>query len=158
MDKLLELIEVLPNDLRAVDQLGLSNDRVGTVVRAFYASLFSTVTSQFERLQDPTLRETMRSGISEQIAAAHAKVSNLYVLVIDCITTIINEIFIIILYMYNYIVYVHTIYHVFCNLYTLLLYTTQYYTKYRCMSSSLRRAMATTPPSYPTQCRKCECC
>ncbi len=75
IDKLLELIEVLPSDLRAVEQMGLSSDRVSTVLRAFYASLFSTVTSQFERLQDPGLREVMRSGIAEQVADAHAKVS-----------------------------------------------------------------------------------
>jgi hypothetical protein len=74
LDKLLELIDVLPADLRACEQLGLSNDRVGTVLRAFYASLFSTVTAQFERLQDPTLREKMRNGIADQVAAAHAKV------------------------------------------------------------------------------------
>lgn len=77
LDKLLELIEVLPGDLRAVDQMGLSNDRVGTVLRAFYASLFSTVTSQFERLQDPGLREIMRGGIAEQVATAHEKVFDL---------------------------------------------------------------------------------
>eukprot|EP00598_Pedospumella_elongata_P010656 CAMPEP_0185015088 /NCGR_PEP_ID=MMETSP1098-20130426/99657_1 /TAXON_ID=89044 /ORGANISM="Spumella elongata, Strain CCAP 955/1" /LENGTH=696 /DNA_ID=CAMNT_0027544203 /DNA_START=42 /DNA_END=2129 /DNA_ORIENTATION=+ len=74
IDKLLELIEVLPSDLRAVEQMGLSSDRVSTVLRAFYASLFSTVTSQFERLQDPALREVMRSGIAEQVADAHAKI------------------------------------------------------------------------------------
>lgn len=74
LDKLLELIEVLPADLRASEQLGLSNDRVATVLRAFYASLFSTVASQFERLQDPGLRERMRNGIADQLAAAHAKV------------------------------------------------------------------------------------
>ena len=78
IDKLLELIEVLPSDLRAVEQMGLSSDRVSTVLRAFYASLFSTVTSQFERLQDPALREVMRSGIAEQVADAHAKVSLLH--------------------------------------------------------------------------------
>jgi len=78
IDKLLELIEVLPSDLRAVEQMGLSSDRVSTVLRAFYASLFSTVTSQFERLQDPGLRELMRSGIAEQVADAHAKVSILF--------------------------------------------------------------------------------
>lgn len=74
LDKLLESIEVLPSDLRACDQPGLSSDRVGTVLRAFYASLFSTVASQFERLQDPTLRERMRNGIADQMVAAHAKV------------------------------------------------------------------------------------
>jgi hypothetical protein len=79
LDKLLELIEVLPVDLKASEQMGLSNDRVGTVLRAFYASLFSTVTSQFERLQDPTLRERMRSGIANQVAAAHAKVRSSHV-------------------------------------------------------------------------------
>jgi hypothetical protein len=75
LDKLLELIEVLPASLRAVDQLGLSNDRVGTVLRSFYASLFSTVAAQFERLQDPTLRELLRNNIADQIAQAHKKVS-----------------------------------------------------------------------------------
>ena len=74
LDKLLELIEVLPADLRAVDQMGLSNDRVGTVLRAFYASLFSTVTAQFDRLQDPTLRELLRNSIASKVAVAHAKV------------------------------------------------------------------------------------
>jgi hypothetical protein len=76
LDKLLELIDVLPADLRACDQLGLSNDRVATVLRAFYASLFSTVTAQFDRLQDPALRERMRNGIADELAAAHAKVSS----------------------------------------------------------------------------------
>jgi hypothetical protein len=78
LDKLLELIDVLPADLRACDQLGLSNDRVATVLRAFYASLFSTVTAQFDRLQDPALRERMRNGIADELAAAHAKVSVCY--------------------------------------------------------------------------------
>ena len=75
LDKLLELIDVVPSNLRAADQLGLSNDRLGTVLRAFYASLFSTVTAQFERLQDPTLRELMRNNIADKVAVAHAKVS-----------------------------------------------------------------------------------
>ena len=74
LDKLLELIEVVPYELKGIDQLGLSNDRVSTVMRSFYASLFSTVSTQFERLQDPTLREIIRLSTAEKIAAAHAKV------------------------------------------------------------------------------------
>lgn len=74
MDKLLELIEVLPTGLRAVDQVGMGNDRVGTVVRAFYASLFSTVPAQFERLQDPSIKEIIRNSTAERVAAAHSKV------------------------------------------------------------------------------------
>lgn len=74
LDKLLELIEVVPYELKGIDQLGLSNDRVSTVMRSFYASLFSTVSPQFERLQDPTLREIIRLSTAEKIAAAHAKV------------------------------------------------------------------------------------
>ena len=73
LDKLLELIEVVPYELKGIDQLGLSNDRVSTVMRSFYASLFSTVSPQFERLQDPTLREIIRLSTAEKIAAAQAK-------------------------------------------------------------------------------------
>lgn len=81
LDKLLELIEVVPYELKGIDQLGLSNDRVSTVMRSFYASLFSTAVSpQFERLQDPTLREIIRLSTAEKIAAAHAKVGRYFYL------------------------------------------------------------------------------
>jgi hypothetical protein len=43
-------------------------------MRAFYASLFSTVAPQFERLQDPALRELTRKSTAEAVADAHAKV------------------------------------------------------------------------------------
>mmetsp|Transcript_13400 Transcript_13400/g.22339 ORF Transcript_13400/g.22339 Transcript_13400/m.22339 type:complete len:450 (-) Transcript_13400:496-1845(-) len=77
LDKLLELMEVVPVGvvgLRAVEQVGLSNDQVAIVMRAFYASLFSTSTAQFERLQDSQLREVLRNSIAEKLATAHAKV------------------------------------------------------------------------------------
>ena len=74
-DKLLELIEVVPAGLRAVDQVGLGQDRVSTVMRSFYASLFSTMAPQFERmLQDPLLREDIRTRTAERIAEVHATV------------------------------------------------------------------------------------
>jgi hypothetical protein len=69
----MELMEVVPAGLRAVDQVGLGQDRVGTVMRSFYASLFSTVAPQFERLHDPLLREEIRNRTAHRIAEAHAK-------------------------------------------------------------------------------------
>jgi conserved oligomeric Golgi complex subunit 6 len=74
MDKLLELMEVIPTGIVASQQTGLSPDRVGTVMRAFYASLFSTVTQSFDRLQDPALRERTRKGTAEAVAQAHEKI------------------------------------------------------------------------------------
>ena len=74
LDKLLELIEVVPIELKAIEQTGLSHDRVSTVMRSFYASLFSTISTQFEKVQDPTLREVLRLSTAEKIASAHAKV------------------------------------------------------------------------------------
>ena len=76
MDKLLELIEVLPEGLGLVasEQAGLGQDRIATVLRAFYSSLFSTVAPHFERLHDPELRELTRRHTAEVVADAHAKV------------------------------------------------------------------------------------
>jgi hypothetical protein len=75
MDKLLEVIQLIPEGIVASSQPGLSNDRVGTVMRAFYASLFSTVAPQFDRLLDPELREATRRQTAEAVSEAHAKVS-----------------------------------------------------------------------------------
>lgn len=75
LDKLLELIEVLPKGLVASAQAGLSQDRVGTTLRAFYASLFSTLSSaQFEKIIDPEFRETTRRKSAEVVAQGHEKV------------------------------------------------------------------------------------
>jgi hypothetical protein len=68
-------MEVVPLGLRAADQAGLGVDRVGTVMRSFYASLFSTVAPQFERLHDPLLREEIRNRTADKIADAHAKMT-----------------------------------------------------------------------------------
>ena len=54
---------------------GLGQDRVATVMRSFYASLFSTMAPHFERLQDLELRETTRRSTAEAVAAAHEKVA-----------------------------------------------------------------------------------
>lgn len=74
LDKLLEILEVIPVGIVASQQQGLGQDRVGTVMRAFYASLFSTMTPHFERLQDLELREKTRRSTAEAVAAAHEKV------------------------------------------------------------------------------------
>jgi hypothetical protein len=65
---------VIPVGIVASQQQGLGQDRVATVMRAFYASLFSTMTPHFERLQDLELRETTRKSTAEAVAAAHEKV------------------------------------------------------------------------------------
>ena len=44
-------------------------------MRAFYSSLFSSLAPQFERLQEPELRELARRQTSEAVAAAHEGVS-----------------------------------------------------------------------------------
>lgn len=43
-------------------------------MRSFYASLFSTISTQFEKVQDPTLKEVLRLSTAEKLASAHAKV------------------------------------------------------------------------------------
>jgi hypothetical protein len=75
MDRLLDLIEVLPATLVASEQPGLSQDRVSACLRSFYASLFSVSTPLIERLQDLELREHVRIKTSEQISEAYSKVS-----------------------------------------------------------------------------------
>ncbi len=75
IDKIVELIEVLPRGLKASEQLGLEKDRIDTVMRSFYASLFSTVSPPFEKLSDPKLRENIRLHVARRISDAHAKVS-----------------------------------------------------------------------------------
>ena len=82
MDKFLDLVQVLPEGLVAVEQSGLNQDRVGTVMRAFYASLFSTVAPQFDKLTDSELRELTRRKIAESISNAHAKV--IHIIYIYC--------------------------------------------------------------------------
>jgi hypothetical protein len=75
LDKLIELMDVLPSGLIASAQAGLSQDRVGTVLRAFYASLFSTLSSpQFDKISDPETRESARRKSALAISAAHEKV------------------------------------------------------------------------------------
>ena len=76
MDKLLELVEFLPSGIMASQQPGLTQDRIGTIMRAFYASLFTTITPHYERLQEPTLREKTRKGTAEAVSKAHEKVSS----------------------------------------------------------------------------------
>ena len=49
-------------------------------MRAFYASLFSTMAPHFERLQDLELRETTRRSTAEAVAAAHEKVLCYYII------------------------------------------------------------------------------
>lgn len=74
MDKILDLATVIPEGLIASEQPGLGQDRVGTVMRAFYASLFSTVNPHFDKLIDSELRELTRKLTAQSIANAHTKV------------------------------------------------------------------------------------
>lgn len=74
LNKVLELVDILPQGIVASEQQGLSQDRVSTIMRAFYASLLSTVTPHFDRLQDPELREIIRKQTAEAVADAYAKV------------------------------------------------------------------------------------
>jgi hypothetical protein len=81
LDKVLELVEVLPTDLVASEQHGLSSERMSSVLRTFYASLFSTSAPQFERLQDPDVRELARSRTARHVADSYALVSKfIYIL------------------------------------------------------------------------------
>ena len=73
LDKLMESIDVLPVELVASNQPGLDQDRIGTVLRAFYSSLFSTVAPHFERLKDPEFREITRKETAEAVATCYEK-------------------------------------------------------------------------------------
>lgn len=77
MDRLVELIEVLPAGLVASEQPGLSQDQVSSCLRSFYASLFSVSTPLIERLQDLELREDVRVKTSMKICDAYATVSEI---------------------------------------------------------------------------------
>ena len=78
MDKLIELVDVLPSGLVASDQVGLDQDRVSTVLRSFYSSLLSSNSSPlFERLGDIQQREQARYLTAVAVANAHDKVYQL---------------------------------------------------------------------------------
>ena len=79
LDNLLVDLRSVPRGLGPLrNHPGLDADRVGSVCRAFYSSLFSSLTvssasPQFERLQDPEVRESARRQTAEVVAAAHAE-------------------------------------------------------------------------------------
>ena len=77
LDKLLDQVDALPSDLVASHETGLSQERVGTAMRAFYASLFANNTPHFERLSDPILREQTRQRTAEAVADAHVRMCRL---------------------------------------------------------------------------------
>lgn len=72
MDKLVESMRALPVGIVASQQTGLGKDKVSTVLRAFYASLFSTVTPQFDKIKDSSLREQAKLRTAQAITQAHA--------------------------------------------------------------------------------------
>jgi hypothetical protein len=74
IDKLLELIEVLPRGIVASEQTGLGQDRIDTVLRAFYASLLTTASPIFDRITDVGQRELAQLKTAVMVADAHAKV------------------------------------------------------------------------------------
>lgn len=78
LDKLIELIDVLPPDVSASTQTGLGADRLATALRAFYESLNTSVLGmQMDRLIDTTQKELVRLRIATAIADGHNKVSKL---------------------------------------------------------------------------------
>ena len=93
LDKLLELIDILPSNIVASQQIGLGQDKVGSVLRAFYASLFSTVAPHFDRLQDPEFREITRKKTAESVAEAHDKVNYIIIMTIPIFTKMIDIFF-----------------------------------------------------------------
>ena len=76
MDKIIDLIDVLPPTMVASDQPGLSSSRVQVIVKAFYSNVFSTVvlSSVVEKLIDPELRSKCRVKIANAIALEYEKV------------------------------------------------------------------------------------
>jgi len=86
LDSLVELVDVLlatrdtdtslENLCEVLDELplGLGQERVAGVLRAFYSSLFSSVAPHFDRLQDPEIREITRTQSADAVAAAYDKV------------------------------------------------------------------------------------
>ena len=85
MDRLLDLVEVLPAGLVASEQPGLSQDQVSSCIRSFYASLFSVSTPLIERLQDLELREHVRIKTSAKISEAYSKVLISIVVILLCL-------------------------------------------------------------------------
>ena len=77
LDQLIELIDVLPPGLIASEQTGLYEERVVTILKAFYASLSSgaAASTQLDLLSSLDQREEVRRGVAEALAEAYAKVS-----------------------------------------------------------------------------------
>jgi len=77
LDKLIELIDVLPPDVSASTQTGLGADRLASALRAFYESLVASSVMQIDRLIDAGQKELVQLRIATTIADGHAKVSKL---------------------------------------------------------------------------------
>ncbi len=81
LDMVLDLIDVLPVSFVAAEQPGLSPERIENVIKAFYASIFSTVilSAYIEKLIDPEVRNYCRIRIADEIAMHYEKVSICYI-------------------------------------------------------------------------------
>ena len=77
LDKLIELIDVLPPGVSASTQTGLGADRLNSALGAFYESLVASSSLHMDRLVDVTQKELVQLRISTAIADGHAKVSKL---------------------------------------------------------------------------------
>lgn len=71
MDQALDLMEVLPSDMVASEQAGLSSERLGIMIRTFYSSLVNSNENLLDQLQDPELREFIRKGSSKKLLEAY---------------------------------------------------------------------------------------
>mmetsp|Transcript_10088 Transcript_10088/g.15282 ORF Transcript_10088/g.15282 Transcript_10088/m.15282 type:complete len:682 (-) Transcript_10088:85-2130(-) len=74
MDKISELMEVLPQDMIASEQPGLTPDRVSDSLRAFYSSLCSTGTPLLGNLHDSDLRDQAQNLTAIKISSSYAQV------------------------------------------------------------------------------------
>jgi hypothetical protein len=71
MDQALDLMEVLPSDMVASEQAGLTSERLGIMIRTFYSSLVNSNDTLLDQLQDPELREFVRKESSKKLLEAY---------------------------------------------------------------------------------------
>jgi hypothetical protein len=78
MDQATDLMEVLPADMVASEQAGLSAERLSLMIRSFYASLVSSPNDTLlDQIQDPELRETVRRETAKKLLDAYRLVLSL---------------------------------------------------------------------------------
>ena len=77
LDRLTDTLRGIPDGVHTAVQPDCSQDRVSTVLRAFYASLFTSVAPQFDRLRDPLVREAARTAAAQHVAQVYTELHGL---------------------------------------------------------------------------------